>query len=106
MPYNVRILHGTLGRIGEDGEMLDALLKVAQDDTLTLDHTNVVEEGGDGLWYTAEQMRGVEELTGVDSHGAAMKNIAKLKVRYSDKFDGRSSIERDLDAERVALEEA
>lgn len=106
LPYNVRILHGTLGRIGEDAEMLDALLAYAQDDSADLDHTNIVEEAGDGLWYTAEQLLGVEELTGVFPTGVAAKNIAKLKVRYGDRFDGDSSIERDLAAERAVLEGA
>jgi len=106
LPYNVRILHGTLGRISEDGEMLDALLEVAHDDQATLDLTNLIEEAGDGLWYTAEQISGVQALTGADAHDIAARNIAKLKIRYSDRFDGDSSIERDLEAERRAVEGA
>lgn len=103
LPYPVRILHGTLGRIGEDGEMLDALLAAAHDEMVPLDHVNLVEEAGDGLWYTAEQLGGIEEITGCCPGTVAAKNIAKLMVRYGDRFDGQSAIERDLEAERAAL---
>ena len=40
----------------------------------------------------------------VDVYDAMDKNIAKLKVRYGDKFSEHAALNRDLGAERVVLE--
>lgn len=40
----------------------------------------------------------------VDFREVLEKNIAKLKVRYPDKFDADKALDRDLEAERKALE--
>lgn len=41
---------------------------------------------------------------GVDPHVAMERNIAKLKARYGEKFSEKAALNRDLSAERVALE--
>lgn len=98
-PNLVHILHGVLGASGEVGELADQLkrhLFYGRE----LDLVNLKEEVGDVLWYLQEICRG----GGFTMQDAAEANIRKLAVRYAEKFAAEQALNRDLDAERKALE--
>lgn len=97
-PVNLRLLHATLGIFGEAGELAEALAK--QMETGELDMVNVSEELGDADWY---KQIGHDE-TGVSEADVRAKIIAKLQKRYPEKFDADAALNRDLAAERAALE--
>lgn len=98
-PPNLRLLHGFIGVYGEAGEGLEAVIR--QIITGQLDLTNVGEELGDQQWYQAI----ISDETGVTFEQTRETNIAKLKLRYGDKFSSEAATERDLVAERAVLEE-
>lgn len=95
---NLRLLHATLGIFGEAGELAEALEK--QMLTGELDMVNVSEELGDADWY---KQIGHDE-TGVSEADVRAKIIAKLQKRYPEKFTSEAAHNRDLAAERAALE--
>lgn len=95
---NLRLLHATLGIFGEAGELAEALEK--QMLTGELDMVNVSEELGDADWY---KQIGHDE-TGVSEADVRAKIIAKLQKRYPEKFTSEAAHNRDLAAERTALE--
>lgn len=95
---NLRILHGAIGMFGEAGELLEAVGN--QQVTGHLDMVNVSEEIGDTQWYAAI----VVDECGVGMDRILKSNIAKLSARYPDKFSIAACENRDLAAERVALE--
>lgn len=95
---NLRLLHATLGIFGEAGELAEALEK--QMKTGELDMVNVSEELGDVDWY---KQIGHDE-TGVSEADVRAKIIAKLQKRYPEKFTSEAAHNRDLAAERAALE--
>lgn len=97
-PVNLRLLHAGLGMFGESGELLEALQKQLNGEPLDL--VNVAEELGDVDWYKAIG----HDATGVSEEDTRAKVIAKLKKRYPEKFDSERAHERDLAAERAALE--
>jgi NTP pyrophosphatase (non-canonical NTP hydrolase) len=94
-----RLLHGAIGMCTESGELQDAIKKHLIYDK-PLDNVNVVEEIGDLLWYCAL----VLDAVGSNFGDAFARNIAKLAKRYPDKFTSELALNRDLDAERKALE--
>lgn len=93
------LLHASIGIATEAGELQDALKKHLFYGR-EFDHTNAVEEVGDLLWYAALAC----ESLGTTLEDAMERNIAKLKARYPEKFEAQRAIERDLTAERAALE--
>lgn len=96
---HVKVIHGIIGKITEAGEMAAALAQWLFIHEGTLDVDNVIEEVGDGLWYDAELLTGLESTFDV-----AMKaNIAKLFQRYPDKFSQDSAVFRDIEKERLAM---
>ena len=96
---NLRLLHGSMGLETEVGEIQDALKKHIFYGK-TLDGINLIEEMGDLFWYCAI----ICDALGVSFESIMEKNIAKLKARYPHKFDAEKAVNRDLDAERKALE--
>lgn len=94
-----RLLHAAMGLTTESGEFMDALKKHFFYGK-PIDETNLVEELGDELWYIALALR----TLGSSFEDAMERNIKKLRVRYPAKFEERRALERDLDAERAALE--
>lgn len=100
---NKRLLHVALGLIGEAGELLQAMLH-SSDTGEPIDRVNLVEEAGDCLWYQALLLDEVYDITGCNASGVAARNIEKLRKRFPDKFEVGLSNNRDLDAERRALE--
>ena len=98
-PDMMMLLHAAVGIASEAGELQDALKKHIFYGR-EFDWTNAVEEVGDLLWYAALAC----EALGTTMEYVMEFNIAKLKVRYPEKFEAQRSIERDLAAERAALE--
>lgn len=94
-----RAIHATLGLASEVGEIADALKKHIVYGK-ELDLINLMEEGGDQAWYIALLLSAVKK--GFEE--ALEKNIAKLKLRFGDKFTTAAATTRDLDAERKILE--
>lgn len=95
----IRIFHGIIGIITEAGEMALALSE-ALFQGKPLDLTNIQEEIGDNQWYVAAMLRAMGR-TFDDVH---RQNIAKLRLRYPDKFTEHDANNRDLGAERKLLE--
>lgn len=94
-----RLIHATLGMASEVGELADALKKHIIYGK-TLDEINVLEENGDLSWYQAIGLSAIKRTMSE----ALERNVAKLKVRFGDKFDTDKALNRDLTAERKALE--
>lgn len=95
---NLRLLHGAVGIFGEAGEILEALEKQMLGKQLDL--VNVLEEVADCYWYQAI----IHDETDTTAEQAWDAVIAKLRVRYPNKFDSDAATTRDLDAERAVLE--
>ena len=65
-----------------------------------IDWINVSEEVGDLMWYIANFCK----INGINFEECIKTNIKKLKIRYPDKFNSDNAIYRDLDKERITLE--
>lgn len=95
--HGEHFMHGIIGIATEAGELLDAWNNA---DEAGVDYTNVREELGDVLWYIAI----TAESLGTSIEEIMERNIAKLRVRFPEKFESEQAIERDLNAERKELE--
>lgn len=85
----LRLLHAQLGIASEAGEIADCLKKhliYGQ----PLDMANLKEECGDLLWYINLLLKAL----GFDIEDAMIDNIAKLKLRYPNKFTEKAAAER------------
>lgn len=87
------VLHGVIGIITEAGELAENLLENKGTD-------NIKEELGDVMWYIALTCRAL----GISIEDVCNANINKLKTRYPEKFSEEKALNRDLNAEAVALE--
>lgn len=94
-----QLIHAVLGMASEAGELADALKKHIIYKKV-LDEVNIVEEIGDLAWYQALGLSAVKRTL----QEALEKNNAKLRVRFGDKFREDAAVNRDLAAERKALE--
>ena len=94
---SVEFLHAIMGMTTEVAELVEAL----GPDIVVKDLTHFLEELGDVRWYEAIFLRHL----GASAEQVQAANIAKLSARYPDKFSGFAALNRDLDAERTALEE-
>lgn len=94
-------LHMVIGVSTEAGELLDQYKKGFAYGK-KLDKVNIVEELGDLLWYIANMCN----ILGVDLEKVFEINVEKLKSRYPDKFMQDAANNRDIEKERVLLEEA
>jgi NTP pyrophosphatase (non-canonical NTP hydrolase) len=94
-----KLLHAVLGLVSEVGEIADALKKHLIYGK-PLDLVNLVEEAGDVDWYKALLL----DAIGSDIETAWERNIAKLEKRYGGEFTPEKALNRDLPAERAALE--
>jgi len=98
-PSFVRLSHGIIGLSTEAGELLEIVKK-----TLfygkEVDKVHLVEELGDAFWYLAL----ISDSLQLDPELVMRAVISKLKVRYPDKFDTVASSNRELNAERDAIE--
>jgi NTP pyrophosphatase (non-canonical NTP hydrolase) len=93
------LIHALLGLVSEVGEIADALKKHLIYGK-PLDLVNLVEEFGDVEWYQALGLQAI----GSDHETAWARNIAKLEKRYGGVFSAEKALNRDLPAERAALE--
>lgn len=96
----VRHIHGITGIVTETGELIESILAVLS--TGKTDIVNFSEELGDLEWYIAECANAIDK----PMFQILVDNIAKLKERYSEKFNVEEAVDRDLDAEREALEKS
>lgn len=95
---NEQILHGILGLIGEAAELVPLAIAILHGKEI--DETNLIEEIGDCQWFSAITMGAL----GKTLTAAQIANIAKLRKRYPNKFTLDAAVNRDLFAERAALE--
>ena len=95
----LRLLHAAMGKVTEAAEAVDQLKKVLFYGA-PLDRVNLIEEAGDLEWYNAVER---DEL-GVTREEVLGANRRKLAKRYGGKFDADKAANRDLTAERKALE--
>lgn len=99
----IDILHGIAGIATEATEMVEAMQQAFQAEGVpTFDGINLVEEGGDSLWYHALLFRAI----GTDFPEVMRVNIEKLqRKRYKNaQFTAAAAINRDVAAERALLE--
>lgn len=94
----IRLRHAADGLTTETGELVDSLKKWCFYGK-NLDHDNLIEELGDILWYVALACNALNATM----ERVMEKNIAKLRARYPDKFTSENAINRDLEAEKKAL---
>lgn len=96
------LIHGAIGMATEAGELLQQVSEHVFHQE-KLDQTNVTEELGDISWYMA--LAAKAQGTPFEQVWAA--NIAKLRARYpAGVFDEKFCHNRDLQAERKAIDEA
>lgn len=95
-----RVFHGILGIITESGELASALLKVVEDPNSSIDAINIQEEMSDVAWYKAI----LHDALNLDWDQGLVNVINKLRIRYPDKYSDENADNRDLEAERAALE--
>lgn len=95
----VRLLHAAIGMCTETGELQDQLKKHIFYGK-PLDTTNLVEEMGDLMWYVGIMC----DTLKVSLEDVMIKNIAKLKARYPEKFTEDKALNRNLFDEREVLE--
>jgi NTP pyrophosphatase (non-canonical NTP hydrolase) len=93
----LRLLHGVLGLITEEFELLELIRE--QD---RLDPVHLKEELGDLLWYISL----IASSQGITLKDVMESNIRKLALRNRNKgkFDLAGTLERSLDKEREVLE--
>lgn len=94
------LLHALLGLQSEIAEIADALLDSIKSGE-ELDEVNLAEEAGDLRWYLAL----LATSLGRDEEEIEHANIEKLRKRFPDKFTEEAAAERDLEGERMGLEE-
>ena len=94
-----QILHAIAGLASEAGEMLEEMIN-AKLDKRDYNYENLEEEGGDAYWYMALYTRAINTTIGK----LWAKNIKKLKARFPNKFTTDSALNRDLENEKVAME--
>ena len=88
-----------MGMVTEAAECMD-VVKKSKIYGRELDRVNLVEEAGDVMWYLAVL---ADEL-GISFEDMWDKNIAKLRVRFPEKYTDHHAENRDLDSERKVLE--
>ncbi len=88
-PRKERLAHWALGLAGESGETAEMVKKHLFHDH-DLDHTALVKELGDVLWYLAVLARELD----VNLEEVALNNIAKLQRRYPHGFRTEDSLNR------------
>lgn len=95
----LRLWHGVTGVQTESGELSDQIKRHVFYGK-PLDETNLKEELGDLLWYIAL----VANVLNMSLAEVMERNLAKLRVRYPEKFTADRALNRDVEAERVVLE--
>lgn len=98
----IQLLHGALGIASEAGEIMEEILKSILENrpVKATGLASITEEGGDVMWYLALLFRQIN--TDFETVGAV--NLRKLAKRYPDQFTNEHALNRDLDAEKGALQ--
>lgn len=96
----INLIHGIIGKATEDGELVEALM-LALMHKGGLDLVNVGEEVGDGFWYDAVILKAI----GSNFETEMVRNIAKLRARFPNRFTEYDANNRNLEAERAILED-
>ncbi len=94
-----RLDHASRGMVTEAGEIIDALKKHSCYGK-PLDLTNLKEEVGDVLWYASVML----DALGLTFEDAMEATARKLKKRYPNGFTQEAALNRNLEAEKKALE--
>lgn len=92
------LLHAIWGIQSELGEIAEELIN-SKAEKRQVNITNLKEETGDIMWYSAILMRACKTFF----QNVAELNINKLKARYPDKFEDSKALNRDLEAEKDVL---
>lgn len=95
------MIHASFGLATETGEFVD-IIKRQCFYRKPIDVAHVEEELGDILWYISL----AASANGLQLGTIMEKNVAKLAARYPDKFTEEKAIERDVIAERDAMDAA
>lgn len=95
---NTRIVHGIVGLVTESAELAEALTKYLE--TGTIDAVNLFEELADCRWYEAI----LQDDLNIKDHELFEFLIAKLSVRYGDKFSDEAAVLRNIGTERDVME--
>lgn len=93
------VIHAIIGATTEAGELLEALQKTIINGK-EFDEINMREEVGDVFWYLAV----LADTCGFTFEESQEINIAKLRVRYPNKFTAFDANNRNLEEERRILE--
>lgn len=93
-----RILHAAVGMATESVEFLEEAVDGIVNNNLDVVH--LIEEIGDCSWYSAVFCDAVNK----SFKDITDANVAKLNIRYAQKFSQDKALSRDLVAERAALE--
>lgn len=102
------LLHALLGIGSELGELMSEFIQ-SKLDGREFDKVNLLEELGDIMWYMAMAIRELDKMTKDTNMGpqtfesVATANINKLKARYPHQFTSDNALQRDVEAEKVAL---
>lgn len=90
----IRMLHAALGCCTESAEFADVVKKWLFYDEQP-DLNNAAEELGDMCWYIGIAL----DVLGTTFEEIQRKNIAKLRVRYPEKFIEEDAVNRDTEKE-------
>lgn len=103
----MRLLHSSIGLCTEAGELADILKKYLYYGA-EIDPLHVFEEFGDLLWYIAigvDAAHKLSEWKGPFTLADVMNmNIQKLRQRYPQRFSEANALNRDLCAEKNAMQ--
>jgi NTP pyrophosphatase (non-canonical NTP hydrolase) len=99
----IQVLHALLGLANEVGEATTPV-KANIFYGKSIDWMNLGEEMGDMMWYLSMLSRVIHKKTGLTLEQWMERNIEKLRARFPGKFAEQNAINRDLEAERKALE--
>ncbi len=99
-----RLVHGILGVVTEQAELMEEVVKyvVNQDPTADLDYAKCRLEGGDSCWYGAIEL----DVLGQPLEQMAQDNQDnqdKLRIRFPDAFVEELAINKDADKEQEKL---
>lgn len=94
------LLHAALGIITEAAEIGDVVKEsLVTAVPIIQDRAKLIDETGDLLWYVALLLRKL----GVSFEDVMAANIAKLQVRFPEKFTEERAVNRDDAAERAVF---
>lgn len=104
---NNRITHAILGIADEAGELVGALKKMVYYN-MPLDVVNMEEELGDLWWYFRlfmYELANLNKTTTAEEFDKILEmNRVKLEKRYPDKYTDDLALNRNVEAERKAME--